>query len=562
MCALVEKLFRLYFLGAVCSVLLVACGSGKSDGSLLNSQATADDLESTILAAPGVSYQTISGTIEFEWVPTEDGGPLDYDNIVERPIRAARVQALNAAGSVLAETGSDALGQYSLSVALNTAVRIRVLAQTQASGAPSWDFAVSDNTSGNAVYAMQGELVSSGDTDSVRDLLAGSGWGGSSYTGERAAAPFAILDAVYEALQHVLAADATVNLPAAELRWSVNNRAVQGLRASGAIGTSSYLGGEGNMYILGDENNDTDEYDRSVIQHEFAHYLEDAISRSDSPGGPHRLGTEIDLRLAYGEGFANAFSGIASGQPIYSDSSGSQQGSGFGYSLEQNSIGGAGWFSENSVGKIIYDVADNANDGADTLSLGFTPIYQVLTDSAYIDSTAFISIYSFADGLRSEIGSDSAVDALLQAEGIFGTGVYGAGETNDGSGVASYVLPVYQQVSVGGSIEVCGNNAEVNGDELTNAMRALRFIRVLIPSTGNYRFSASVSSATGNRDPDIYVYRRGEIVTGFTSSVDNEESGTVVLSPGEHIVELHDYLNIDGESGGGSACFNFTITTT
>ncbi len=513
----------------------------------------------TTTPLPGTTV-TISGTLEFELVPTAANGPLDYNAIVARPIRGATVQALGASDNVLASTTSDALGQYSLDVTQSTSVRIRVLARLQESGPPSWDFAVTDNTSGNAVYVLQGGLSSSGSADSTRDLLADSGWNGSSYASTRAAAPFAILDAAYEALQQVLIADATVALPAAELRWSVNNMPTSGVRANGEIGTSSYVGGEGNMYILGYADNDTDEYDKSVIQHEFAHYLEDAVSRSDSPGGPHRLGDEIDMRLAYGEGFANAFSAIASAQPIYSDSAGPSQSRGFGYSLEDDNFGSPGWFSENSVGKIIYDVADSNNDGDDVLSLGFAPIYQVMTDSAYIQSTAFISIYSLADGLRNLTDSDSGIDALMQSEDVFGTGVYGEGETNDGSGSASYVLPVYQQLSVGATIEVCGNNVDSNNDEITSAMRALRYIRVQIPSSGAYRFEASVSSATGDRDPDMFVYFRGDVVTGFTSGAIDQESGTVSLNPGEHIVEVYDYLNVDGDNGGGNACFDVSVS--
>ena len=45
------------------------------------------------------------------------------------------------------------------------------------------------------------------------DLLALSGWDGASYSGTRVAAPFAVLDATYMALQLVLSADATPVFP-------------------------------------------------------------------------------------------------------------------------------------------------------------------------------------------------------------------------------------------------------------------------------------------------------------------------------------------------------------
>ena len=64
--------------------------------------------------------------------------------------------------------------------------------------------------------------------------------------------------------------------------------------ATGAIQTTLFLNGEldgfpAGIYVLGWQNVDTDEYDAHVIAHEFQHYLEDALSRSDSPGGSHAI---------------------------------------------------------------------------------------------------------------------------------------------------------------------------------------------------------------------------------------------------------------------------------
>ena len=76
------------------------------------------------------------------------------------------------------------------------------------------------------------------------------------------------------------------------------------------------------IYILGDfAAGDTDEFDQSVIAHEFGHYFEDRFGRSDSIGGDHGgSATLVDLRVAFGEGWGNAFSGMVLGDPIYRDS--------------------------------------------------------------------------------------------------------------------------------------------------------------------------------------------------------------------------------------------------
>ncbi len=512
----------------------------------------------TVIPSPVV---TISGALTYDFVPHSSfGAALNYGNISVKPIRGASIQVLSSSSQVLAQTTSDASGLYSVTVAQNLNVSIRVLAELSQSGSPSWDFAVTDNTSGNAQYVLQGSLASSGADNATRDLHAASGWGGAGYTAIRAAAPFAILDSVYEGLQQVLDADPTVALPPAELRWSILNRAVGGSRADGNIGTSFYDPSEDNMYILGDENSDTDEYDKSVIQHEWGHYLEDTLSRSDSIGGSHSLSGSFDMRLVLSEGFANAFSAIASEQQFYADSGGTLQGRGFRFSLEANSFGNAGWFSENSVGKIIYDIADDNNDGVDTVSAGFAPIYNAMTSSDYSQSTAMISIYLLIAEIKDISSSevDSVLDALMLEEGLTGTGIYGDGEMNDSAANRSFILPVYNSLSIGSTVNVCSNNLE--GLSEGNGMDARRFIRVNIPSAGSYFLSASTTLGTGAKDPDIEVFRRGSRVAVLDSGVDDSESGSVNFASGEYILEVYDFLNIDGVTGGGSACFDVSIS--
>ena len=91
--------------------------------------------------------------------------------------------------------------------------------------------------------------------------------------------------------------------------------------------------------MLGDENVDTDEYDQHIVAHEFQHFLEDRISRSESPGGPHSPGDQLDLRVAFSEGFANAFSAMVLDDPVYRDSLGSPQGQGFSFQTSSGARG-------------------------------------------------------------------------------------------------------------------------------------------------------------------------------------------------------------------------------
>ncbi len=73
----------------------------------------------------------------------------------------------------------------------------------------------------------------------------------------------------------------------------------------------------GRIFLLGDPD-DTDEYDDSVISHEFGHYLAWAVSVDDTPGGAHD-GTPTDPRLAWSEGLATWIGLILLDESIYID---------------------------------------------------------------------------------------------------------------------------------------------------------------------------------------------------------------------------------------------------
>jgi len=496
---------------------------------------------------------TISGNISYDFVPHDANGSLNYNAIQALPVPGASVMFIDGNDDVVARTTTDGQGNYAVAVQQGTNVRLRVAAELTASGGPTWQISVTDNTSANALYIMQGDSVCSGSADATRDLHASSGWTGSAYGEERVAAPFAILDSVYQALQLLLESDPDISLPEVEFRWSINNKAIPGNNAIGNIGTSSYDGD--NIHILGDADNDTDEYDRAVIQHEFAHYLEDRIARSDSIGGSHSLNTQTDMRVVFSEGLANAFAAIAAGTGYYEDSVGNQQSNGFRFSLENNTAGNFGWFSENSTGQIVYDIFDTTNEAEDGLSLGFTPIYQALTSDTFTGGNARTSIYAFANALKSIVGGNEAagIDDLLRAQQIMGEGEFGSNETNDGG--SDITLPVYHSLSPGGVVNVCSDDASGS----YNGYEVRRFLMVNISDNGEYEVRADKTSGLGQRDPDILIFQNNTLVDDFQSSGIDVESGDVNLNAGNYIIEFYDYNNVDRELPGGRSCFDVRI---
>ena len=537
---------------------------------------------------------TISGQVTFDRVPHLTGAgsgsavvpsALDYDSITQDPVRGAVVQAVSATGAVLDTDVTNASGGYSVSVDASTDVRIQVRSEMQQTTGATWDIQVLDNTSGNAIYVLAGSLTDSGTTNSTRNLNAGSGWdpnlngpddGGYTSDAARAAAPFSILNAMYETVTDIAAIDPDVVFPELDVLWSVNNVATSGNVANGEIGTSSYTrtsGGTPTIRILGDENDDTDEYDVSVIVHEFGHYFEDQLARSDSPGGSHSLSVRLDSRLSFGEGWGNAFAGMILDDPVYRDTDGPQQASGFAFSVEADltnpppSTGReSGWYNEASVQQILYDIYDSNNDGVDTISGGLEPLYNAFTDPDYINNVDFTTIFAFADRVRDEPSVDgAALDALLNAEDINGTGPRGVGETNDG-GIAD-TLPVYNIVTQGGSAVTVCSTAE-NGDR--NRHGVVEFISLTLPSTGAVTMTATEVSgpATTTTDPDFFIWEHGLLFTSDNrgqdrraqSGLDGSETWTGTLDAGTYAIEIFDCNNAScGAAAAAPSCFSFDV---
>ena len=186
---------------------LAGCGGGSSSAA------------PAVVAAP----VSVSGQVTFDFVPAVPGQGLSYAGTVARPARGVTVELLQA-GAVTASTTTTPTGDYSFAgVPANTEVSLRVRAELLRVGSPSWDFRVVDNLNADALYTLAGAVFNTGEASVTRNLHAASGWGGSSYTTTRSAAPFAILDLVYDAVQLILTAAPNTAFPALQLHWSTAN---------------------------------------------------------------------------------------------------------------------------------------------------------------------------------------------------------------------------------------------------------------------------------------------------------------------------------------------------
>jgi hypothetical protein len=537
-------------LSAAVLPLLAACGGGGSSGPGTD--------------PPSGPTVTVSGKITFDRIPfkaTVQTG-LDAGAPVELPARQVVVEAIDAGNnSVLASASTDTAGDYSLTVPAGRSMFIRARARMLKTGtAPTWDFSVRNNTNGDAMYVLDGSAFDSGSANSTRNLRASSGWNGTTYAARRAAAPFAILDTVFRSKELVLTAAASAQFPALQLFWSDSNRpSVEPFCPDrGNIQTSSYVvfatddpndrcdvpqPGVSGIYILGEfAAGDTDEFDQHVIAHEFGHYFEDRFSRSDSMGGRHAPDQRLDLRLAFSEGWGHAFAAMSLNDPRYRDSFNGMNNDDLVIDAESGTTPFPGWFSELSVAKVLWDVFDGGVEAGDTVELGFAPIHAVMV-GAQRSTTAVTSIFPFATELRrANPGSRGAIDAVLNGNRIDGTDAFGSNEGNHGDGAIE--LPIHRTLTLNTqSPPVCSFTVAGSTDKNKLGNRVLfRFDNdatrtVVIQAVGNQPTGQTIAAT----DPDIFVFRAGELVKeGRSGALNRETIPAFSLPAGTFIIEVFD----------------------
>ncbi len=541
------------------SVVLLSCGGGGGgSGGVTATSSVPSQASSSVSSSSLAASVQLQGRITFDNISAKSVGfrsILDYGDVQVKPARFVIVELLDSLNNTIASTQADSNGRYQFSVAPNRAVKVRVRAASQSA---NYSITLKDNTANSAAYVLDGSLTGSGTNPTqTRDLHASLGWDNNTnkYTGERQSAPFAILDTLYTSVAMVLAVNSALVLPELSVFWSPKNVASSGKFSEGFIGSSLYSSGAVAIYVLGDEDDDTDEFDSSVLHHEFGHFIEDSLSRSESIGGAHTIGDPVDMRVAFGEGFGNAFAGMSSGDPVYRDTYGPSQNNGFYFSIEHNNQGG-GYYNEGVVHAILWDIFDDTNDSPDNLSLGFAPILSAIMSDDYLNFDGFTTIYSFISTLKAQQPSaTAALNSLLNYHAIYGTDAYGAGETNTG-GVA-ITLPVYQRLTEGQSVQACSNNhlQEYNGLEVT------RFILLDIAVAGTYTIKAQRVSGLQPSDPDFALYKRGVYAGARELGTVDSETWTRPLEADVYALTVVEAANVDEDAEtGGLVCFNVTLT--
>lgn len=551
---------------ALLSVSLIFVGCGSTTPTSDTKEPTSDTKEPTSVTGNALSPAdeilnsdntlvdsngdvTVSGKITFDRVPIGSSGGLDYNHITQEPAREIVVALIDSSKNSIATTTTDKNGQYSFTgISKNTSVKVRAYAMSKkTANSGSWDVAIVDNTNDDAQYVIEGSLASVGTQNSIRNLNAPSGWSSdfNRYVAPRASAPFAILDSVYSAMQYILQTDSQINFPKLTVNWSVDNApsgsGTDSELNDGLIVTTHYNGAD-DLYILGKENLDTDEFDSNIIIHEWGHYFEKKFSRADSIGGSHLEGDRLDIRVAFSEGWCNAFSSMVKDDPIYVDTGDNRQASNMlAMDMESGTKRNPGYFSESSVQRILYDLYDDADDGYDELSLGFEPIYDILTGTQKI-TPAFTSLFPFIKALKDKnSGYLDLINRVVLSENISSiTSIYG--DSSNG---------LYGDMSVGTAYNVCTSAEYGKYNKLYNH----KYIRLNIASGGTYNIDVRQYNGT-SADPDFALYHTDEpfsMVGEANEGISSVESKNFTLASGNYLLDMTDY------NGVSTPCFSVNV---
>jgi hypothetical protein len=515
----------------------------------------------------------VSGRVRFTRIPVTANG-LNYAAPQLLPSRGVLVRAVDAGSSVvIATTSTDANGDFSFNVTGNTDIRLVVVSQMLRDGTqplPRWNFTTQDVDAGTPAYTYTDGVTFNSNAGSGRAIDIPSGFDNSgNVTGTRASAPFAVLDTVYQGYQLVLSVAPTTNFPALVIDWASNNPG----------GETFFDSGSGAISLSADVTEDTDEFDQHVIAHEFGHYIEYNFSRADNIGGAHGLGDKLDVRVAFGEGFGYAFGAIVLNDPVARDTYRSPtqfQGcvanngsflcsSTFNVETNPSVSGGtpAGnfgcWCSESSVWSILWDLYDPVLDGADTLNMGFQPLWNVLVNEQRT-TPAFTSIFSFITALKAaNPGQATAINTLLAAQNIDPvTDAYGTGETHVPTPVpANAALPLYTNITVGGGPVVLRN---VDDAGRYNTLGNHRYLRFTLATARTITITVN-SSNTANPDPDFFVYRNGAFLDAGIDPPPQPEVETITnAAAGNYLIDVYDCANGCADEEGTPGDYDITVT--
>ena len=515
----------------------------------------------------------VSRTINYENVPVNTAtNTLNTSAITNRPARGVVVRLLDANSNTVTSTTTDASGAYTISNASvpTSTFTIVALAQMVKTTSPTYDFQVVNSVASGTVGTVY--AVSSSST-SVGSCTTSCTVNVTALDSNRGSGPFSILDVVYIAIQKILTADSTTVFPALNIKWTSTS-------TTGSFFTTSSVtcgtGVSNCVVLLGNRSGDSDEFDRHIVAHEFTHYLESALSRSDSIGGSHSSNDTLEPRIAYGEGLGNAMGAIFLDDSLYTDTTAS---GGFNINMETGTHTNVGYYSEYSVQSVLWDLYDNVSDTkngqTDNLNYSFAKIWAGVVALKSINGITYI--HEFISALKAaNTGDTTSINNILTMESIASSEATepdvsktSAGTSNthtcDGSTAAYPYNPIVEIVAattgtVVNAVTVSGSQNCGKVSTANNKLFGSKFYRITAANSGTMTVVATDSGTTADY-PDVYIFRQGTTVNTCASGV-SENCSATVSAGSVYIVEIRTFSTCASTGCQTGNANNATITIT
>jgi len=472
---------------------------------------------------------------------------LDRDVEIEKPARFVTVELVGSDETVLATGKTDNEGNYDLSLLSYEDVQVRVKLELTQDGAPDQSIFVGTTAAG----VIPGTVLPLNGIETPRDVKIGL------------SARLEALDVVHEAMSTFNAADPSMVFPPLRIRFS------SAVRFEEPENISRYykedIDGETFGVIeIGQHGLENDTFDRHVIAHQWVHYLEDSYAREDTLKGKTNLDNAYNASDAFSDGLANAFAAIILKDPVYKDTTYKLEGSrkvqiANSFDVETGEAQNPGWYNVGSVQRVIYDLFDETNEvyassQTDNVTLGLGPLLEALQHPIHADTPYFTSIFSFREALSEVSGGDS-FSSVFGRERIFGRTADANKETNDGGDTEN--LPLYNEW-LGEKLTLCSTVSEANNGH--NSLGIVRNIAFTVLRPESFSFRVQSSRPIGQLDPDLVIFKKGEVVAIGEERNLYLEAMTKTLEPGEYILSVFDAFNFYNNDRTRRSCMDITGT--
>jgi len=490
-----------------------------------------------VMDAAGTLTDTLSGSAMYQKLEVTDIG-LDTERASLRPIRNARIEVYEA-GRVISVSESESNGDFTVAVppgAINLIVRA-------VSRLQSTDLKVADNTNGGQSYYILSSDIDMRERPARVPLVDRA----------RKSGAFNILEQIQRSNDFVHSADSQFQPFPFTIFWSERNQNKFGSIRDGFVGTTYFSLSTGTAFVLGDRSTDSDEYDDSVLIHEYAHMLAAKFSRDDSIGGAHRLGDNLDPRVAWSEGWANFFSAAVRNDSVYRDSSGPGGVNVLRFDLEENYPPGSwtGYGSETSVQVLLWDFFDDRAEPGDLTQFDFPQLWGVFTD---LSTNRFVYLQNFLDRLVVRVPSASdSIQRMAQAQAIN----FLPGE------VPSVTEPFPTLIAMNSSRSGELDSYSTRRTNLAQSSHFFIFTTVGGPLAIQLLVSPGTQGSPAANDLDLFLFdANGKqlIKSDSGRSGQGELLPPMALTPGSYVIEIRSYFaNSRGNTIFNSGRYNLRL---